>query len=108
MAESIQIQLKKGVLEMCVLTLLSRGDSYGYEIFSRLEALIGMGEGTIYPLMRRMQGEGLVSTYLVESAVGAPRKYYTITAQGRRTLIAQRGEWKEFQSSVENILGEEP
>ena len=104
MAESIQIQLKKGVLEMCVLTLLSRGDSYGYEIFSRLEALIGMGEGTIYPLMRRMQTEGLVSTYLVESAAGAPRKYYTITAQGRSTLVAQRGEWKDFRTSVENIL----
>jgi PadR family transcriptional regulator PadR len=107
LAESIQIQLKKGVLEMCVLTLLSRGDSYGYEIFSRLEALIGMGEGTIYPLMRRMQTEGLVSTYLVESAAGAPRKYYTITTQGRGTLVAQRTEWKDFQRSVENILGDE-
>lgn len=108
MAESIQIQLKKGVLEMCVLTLLSRGDSYGYEIFSRLETLIGMGEGTIYPLMRRMQGEGLVSTYLMESATGAPRKYYTITEQGRRILASQRAEWRDFQNSVENILGGEP
>ena len=77
--ESIQIQLKKGVLEMCVLTLLARGDSYGYEIFSKLLAAIGMGEGTIYPLMRRMQNEGLVATYLVESTGGAPRKYYKIT-----------------------------
>jgi len=108
LAESIQIQLKKGVLEMCVLTLLSRGDSYGYEIFSRLETLIGMGEGTIYPLMRRMQGEGLVSTYLMESATGAPRKYYTITEQGHRILSSQREEWRDFQNSVENILGGEP
>lgn len=108
MAESIQIQLKKGVLEMCVLTLLARGDSYGYEIFSKLEAMIGMGEGTIYPLMRRMQGEGLVSTYLMESAAGAPRKYYSITAEGRRALTSQRAEWKDFQTSVENILEEKP
>lgn len=108
MADSIQIQLKKGVLEMCVLTLLSRGDSYGYEIFSKLEALIGMGEGTIYPLMRRMQGEELVSTYLVESAGGAPRKYYSITDQGRRALASQRAEWKDFQNSVENILEDKP
>ena len=66
MPESIQIQLKKGVLEMCVLTLLARGDSYGYELFTRLMAQIGMGEGTIYPLMRRMQNDGLVGTYLTE------------------------------------------
>ena len=52
MTESLQIQLKKGVLEMCVLALLSRGDGYAYEISSRLADAIGMGEGTIYPLMR--------------------------------------------------------
>jgi len=105
--ESIQIQLKKGVLEMCVLTLLARGDSYGYEIFSKLLAAIGMGEGTIYPLMRRMQNEGLVATYLVESTGGAPRKYYKITEQGRATLVAQRAEWKDFRGSVDNILGDD-
>jgi PadR family transcriptional regulator PadR len=105
--ESIQIQLKKGVLEMCVLTLLARGDSYGYELFSKLMAAIGMGEGTIYPLMRRMQNEGLVATYLVESTGGAPRKYYKITEQGRGTLVAQRAEWKDFRASVDGILGED-
>ena len=105
--ESIQIQLKKGVLEMCVLTLLARGDSYGYEIFSKLMAQIGMGEGTIYPLMRRMQNDGLVATYLVESTGGAPRKYYKITELGRATLVAQRAEWKDFRSSVDGILGED-
>jgi PadR family transcriptional regulator PadR len=105
--ESIQIQLKKGVLEMCVLTLLARGDSYGYEIFSKLLAQIGMGEGTIYPLMRRMQNEGLVATYLVESTGGAPRKYYKITEQGRATLVAQRAEWKDFRKSVDGILGDD-
>ena len=106
MAESIQVQLKKGVLEMCVLALLSHGDGYAYEIASRLAEEIGMGEGTIYPLMRRMQNEGLVSTYLVESASGPPRKYYKLTRSGATALKAQIGEWKGFEASVRKILGD--
>jgi PadR family transcriptional regulator PadR len=68
--EAIEIQLKKGVLALCVLALLSRADSYAYEIASKLAKDIDMGEGTIYPLMRRMQSDGLVETYLVESQSG--------------------------------------
>ena len=108
LAESIQVQLKKGVLEMCVLALLSAGDGYAYEIASRLADDIGMGEGTIYPLMRRMQADGLVSTYLVESVSGPPRKYYRLTAEGKRAFIAQRAEWDAFESAVRKILGEKP
>ncbi len=106
--ESIQTQLRKGVLELCVLTLLSRGDSYGYEIASKLMAEVGMGEGTIYPLMRRMQGDGLVSTYLVEVPGSPPRKYYRMTDVGRETLAAQHGEWKSFMAAVETMLGDGP
>ena len=105
-AESIQVQLKKGVLEMCVLALLSGGDGYAYEIAARLADDIGMGEGTIYPLMRRMQSDGLVSTYLMESASGPPRKYYRLTAEGKRTFIAQRAEWDAFEIAVKKILGD--
>jgi DNA-binding transcriptional ArsR family regulator len=65
--EAIEVQLKKGVLALCVLALLSKADSYAYEIASKLAKAIDMGEGTIYPLMRRMQSDGLVETYLVES-----------------------------------------
>ena len=108
MAESIQTQLRKGVLELCVLTLLSRGDSYGYEIASRLMQEVGMGEGTIYPLMRRMQDHGQVSTYLQEAPGGPPRKYYRITETGRATLKAQREEWKNFMTSIEKMLGDAP
>ncbi len=79
MVEAVQVQLKKGVLELCVLALLSRGDAYGYEIASRLAEGIEMGEGTVYPLMRRMQADGLVATYLVESSSGPSRKYYRLT-----------------------------
>ena len=106
MSEDIQIQLKKGVLELCVLSVLSHGDSYAYEIASRLTNGIGMGEGTIYPLMRRMQTVGLVKTYLVESASGPPRKYYKLTAAGRAAFEAQRAEWIQFEGAVRKILGE--
>lgn len=107
MPDSIQTQLRKGVLELCVLTLLSRGDAYGYEIASRLMQDVGMGEGTIYPLMRRMQDDGLVSTYLVETSGGPPRKYYRLTDSGRATLAAQRSEWRNFQAAVEKMLGDD-
>jgi PadR family transcriptional regulator, regulatory protein PadR len=104
--DEIQIQLKKGVLELCVLALLSRGDSYAYEIASRLSDGIGMGEGTIYPLMRRMQSDGLVKTYHVESASGPSRKYYKLTAAGRAAFDAQKSEWAAFEAAVRKILGE--
>ena len=107
MPESIDIQLKKGALDLCVLALLSRGDNYAYEIASRLADAIGMGEGTIYPLMRRMQGEGLVETYLVESSAGPPRKYYRLTASGRASFAAQKAAWRGFADAVHAILGEE-
>lgn len=103
--ETIQIQLKKGVLELCVLALLSRGDNYAYEIASRLAKDIDMGEGTIYPLMRRMQTDGLVETYLVESPSGPPRKYYRLTERGRDSFTSQKAEWLAFTKAVEDILG---
>ena len=65
-----------------------------------------MGEGTIYPLMRRMQTDGLVKTYLVESANGPPRKYYKLTAAGRAAFVAQKAEWEVFASSVGKIVGD--
>ena len=105
MVEAVQVQLKKGVLELCVLALLSRGDAYGYEIASRLAQGIGMGEGTIYPLMRRMQGDGLVATYLVESPSGPSRKYYRLTDTGRASFESQKSEWTAFSAAVDAILG---
>ena len=104
MPESLQIQLKKGVLEMCVLALLSKGDNYAYDIASRMAEAVGMGEGTIYPLMRRLQGEGLVTTYLEESSSGPPRKYYRLTRAGRTALVAQTTEWSAFTGAVAKVL----
>ena len=104
--DAVEVQLKKGVLEMCVLALLSRGDNYAYEIASRLAEGIDMGEGTIYPLMRRMQADGLVDTYLVESSSGPPRKYYRLTEAGKTNFISQKQAWVSFSKAVNAILGD--
>jgi PadR family transcriptional regulator PadR len=103
--EAIEIQLKKGALELCVLALLSQHDSYAYEIASQLSESIGMGEGTIYPLMRRLQSDRLVETYLVESQAGPSRKYYRLTAAGKASFASQKSAWSSFSEAVQTILG---
>jgi PadR family transcriptional regulator, regulatory protein PadR len=108
MPETIDIQMKKGVLGLCVLAVLARGESYAYEIASRLSDAIGMGEGTIYPLMRRMQSDGLVETYLVESPAGPSRKYYRLTPAGHRALEDQSAEWRGFTDAVDALLAPLP
>ncbi|QIE27023.1 Transcriptional regulator PadR-like family protein (plasmid) [Caballeronia sp. SBC1] len=108
MTESIQVQLKKGALDLCVLALLARGESYGYEIASTLASAVGMGEGTIYPLMRRMQNDGLVATRLVESSSGPSRKYYRLTPMGQDALEAHRRDWRAFVAAVDQLLGAQP
>jgi len=104
MSESNQVQLKKGVLEMLVLALLARRESYAYEIAAELAELIGMGEGTIYPLMRRLQNDGMVKTYLQESDTGPSRKYYRLTQPGREELAAQRAQWVSFSAAIGKFL----
>ncbi len=89
---------------MCVLALLAQQDGYAYDIASRLAEAIGMGEGTIYPLMRRMQADGLVKTYLEESSSGPPRKYYQLTKAGRDALATQITEWNTFAGDVARVL----
>jgi PadR family transcriptional regulator PadR len=106
--DSLLVQLRKGVLDLCVLALLAQRDGYAYDIASRLAQDIGMGEGTIYPLMRRMQVDGLVKTYLEESSSGPPRKYYQLTRAGHAALAAQRAEWSSFVLSVAKVLADNP
>ncbi len=108
MPEPIDIQMKKGVLGLCVLAVLARNESYAYEIASHLSDAIGMGEGTIYPLMRRMQTDGLVATYMVESSAGPSRKYYKLTDTGRKALETQSDEWRGFAASVDALLAPLP
>ena len=108
MTDSLLVPLRQGVLDLCVLAMLAQQDGYAYDIASRLAQDIGMGEGTIYPLMRRMQADGLVKTYLEESSSGPPRKYYQLTRAGHAALAAQRVEWNSFVSSVAKILADNP
>ena len=108
MSESLLVQLRKGVLDLCVLALLARSDGYAYDIASRLAEEIGMGEGTIYPLMRRMQADGLVKTYLKESTSGPPRKYYQLTKAGHDAFASQKTEWKAFTVAVGKVLSDNP
>jgi PadR family transcriptional regulator, regulatory protein PadR len=105
-SDSLLVQLRKGVLDMCVLALLARSDGYAYDIAARLAGDIGMGEGTIYPLMRRMQADGLVKTYLKESSSGPPRKYYQLTRAGHAALAAQKTEWNAFAAAVADVLSD--
>jgi PadR family transcriptional regulator, regulatory protein PadR len=107
LTDSTHIQLKKGILELCVLTLLAQNDSYGYQITSRLSEAIGMAEGTVYPLLRRMQKDELVDTYLIDSDAGPPRRYFKLTKAGHRALTAKRAEWKAFKAALLDILGDD-
>lgn len=100
----MKTQLKKGTLDMCVLAVLARGDSYAYELVSTLSETMEISEGTIYPLMRRLQAEAWVSTYLVESSSGPPRKYYSLTGTGRRSLLEMEDEWRSFVAEVNGVL----
>ncbi|AOJ00412.1 MULTISPECIES: PadR family transcriptional regulator [Burkholderia] len=100
----MKTQLKKGTLDMCVLAMLARRDSYAYELVSTLAETMEISEGTIYPLMRRLQAEAWVTTYLVESTSGPPRKYYSITDAGRASLRQMEDEWRSFVDEVNGVL----
>ena len=100
---TMQVQLKKGVMDMLVLALLTQSDRYGYEIVSTISEYIEISEGTIYPLFNRLKKEKYVETYLKESSSGPSRKYYHITDDGRAAYNKMRQEWDEF-SGVINIL----
>ena len=97
-------QLKKGTLELCVLSLLSKADRYGFELVGAISAQIQISEGTIYPLLKRIKDEGYVTTYLRESQEGPPRKYYSITDWGRTNLATLEAEWRSLSAGVNKIL----
>ena len=99
-------QLRRGVLEYCVLSLLVDESFYGFDLVRRLGDVDGMvtSEGTIYPLLSRLRREGWVSTTWVESESGPPRRYYTITPTGRRALDAFTAEWRRFRDAVDQLL----
>jgi len=102
----VNSQYKKGVLELCVLALLKKQDQYGYEISDRLSREIAIADGTVYPILRKLKGKGLVTTYLQEESGGPPRKYYSLTSLGRETYETGRAEYLQFARSVRMLLEE--
>ena len=100
----MNIQYKKGVLELLVLSLLKKQDWYGYKISEYLSRHIDIADGTVYPLLRKLKSEGLVTTYMQEESGGPPRKYYSITNLGRETYEKERAEYLNFAQRVAEIL----
>ena len=102
-------QLKRGTLEFCILLMIREGERYGYEMISRLEKspILAVKESTIYPLLRRLLKEELLTSVWRESAEGLPpRKYYALTEKGRRTLDDMSREWEGLLSAINEIKGE--
>ena len=101
----MQTQLKRGTLEMCVLSILCRGDRYGYELVNIISDCMHITEGTIYPLMKRLKDAGSIDSYIVESQEGPPRKYYALSPEGEQFLEGLNAAWAELSNTV-NYLKE--
>jgi PadR family transcriptional regulator PadR len=98
-------QLRRGVLEHCVLALLEGEARYAYDLVSDLgDAGLVASEGTVYPLLSRLRRDGLVETVWRESVAGPPRRYYSLTPNGRDSLDAFRRSWRAFRTSVDRIV----
>lgn len=99
-------QFKRGIIELCVLSVLAEKDMYGYLIISKLSEFIDVNENTIYPIMRRLTQEGYFHTYLEASTEGAPRKYYQMTEKGFNYYLKLREEWDSFIGGVYQIINQ--
>jgi PadR family transcriptional regulator PadR len=105
--EGRRTQILRGVLDLCLLAVMEEGPAYGYEMTKRLRArgLSIVGEGSIYPLLGRLEREGLVETYRAASDGGPPRKYYRPSGEGRRVLAAGVSEWRAARDALDAVLG---
>ena len=103
-SEIVRSQMRKGVLEYCILSILSRKEAYASSILEELKA-VGMlvVEGTLYPLLIRQKNQGLLSYRWEESTQGPPRKYYVITEKGRTQLEEMDAAWQEMVQSIETL-----
>ncbi len=99
-------QLKKGLLEMCVLAVLKRGDSYGYQIIKDISVCITISESTLYPILKRLENNGCLTTYSVEHN-GRLRKYYKITEVGEQKIQEFLDEWDQVMEIYYFIGGRE-
>ena len=102
-------QVRKGLLELCILNLLSRGELYGYHLVKQLAGIKGLvvSEGTIYPLLSRLHKSGILKTRLEESSSGPARKYYSLTRKGHEDKKYLNLYWKELSHGVSGLLDEQ-
>ena len=95
-------QLKRGLVEICVLSALGRNDSYGYQIIKDLSGCVEISESTLYPILRRLEAAGSLTVYSVEHS-GRLRKFYHITDQGREQIVSVLAGWPEIQGIYEMV-----
>ena len=102
--ENVKAQMRKGVLEFCILSILAKGDAYASDILKKLkESQLIVVEGTIYPLLSRQKNMGLLSYRWEESTQGPPRKYYALSEKGVDVLKELQSSWSELVDAVESI-----
>ncbi len=106
--ENWATQLRKGVLELCILNSIKGNRLYGYDIVRRLREIEGLviSEGTIYPILSRLKREGLVKSSIEESGEGPPRKYYQLTTKGKSILSEMNSYWINIENGIEKICEE--
>ena len=97
-------QVSAALLDACVLAVLGQSDVYGYELTQRIKNVMKISESTLYPVLRRLQKENLVTAYDMPYN-GRNRRYYSITQAGRDKLSDYRREWEEYKNSVDRIMG---
>jgi len=97
-------QLKRGLLDACLLAILAQGESYGYKIMQSAESVMSIRESTLYPILRRMEQQGYLATWQQEHS-GRLRKYYRITPLGEERLENFREEWRDIKQMVDYIMG---
>ena len=103
--ENAQVQMRKGILEFCILHIISRGEVYASDMLDELtSARIMVVEGTLYPLLTRLKNAGLLDYKWVESTSWPPRKYYILTDLGLQSLTSLNDTWQELADSVHSIV----
>lgn len=101
---TMNAQYKKGALEICVLSQLVGEDRYGYELTENISRTMTIAGGTLYPILRKLKEDELVTTYLVDSGSGPARKYYRLTEKGRRRQVELKKEWEAFTHAVQSLI----
>lgn len=105
--ENVKSQMRKGMLEYCILLLLNKGPAYSSDIIQKFkEAKLIVVEGTLYPLLTRLKNDGLLSYEWIESTQGPPRKYYHLTESGKKMLHELEISWQELNNTVYHIIND--